>query len=303
MKTLRDLKGMPVLSLQEGERLGQVRDLIVDPVAGQVVALVLDQRTSEREHLVVATANIHSIGDAAITVEDRSRVVPLSRIPRFKELAQAGKPIRGKMALTESGSKLGHIGDLEIDPQTFRIVSFLLKGFLRRGQALSAERVRTVGTDVVVVRDEPAPGVVAVQPAPIPTVAAPPVEVPEEPREPEPDVGPEPVPSLEAEPEPVLESEWEALPPLDEEAPAPTEEGFTVEAEPAVPAVSVLPEVPPSPPAEPSPPATEAEPAPPWEEVAPPAGLVEPPTEGATEEPAENPWQRWVRRLRRREED
>ena len=91
-----------------------MRELVLDPVARQVVALILDRRVGGEDQ-IVATANIRSVGAAAITVEDRSSLIPLSRIPRFQELARLGKMIHGKVVISEAGERLGQVDDLEVD--------------------------------------------------------------------------------------------------------------------------------------------------------------------------------------------
>ena len=246
MKKTREFKGMPILTLQEGERLGQVRELILDPSARQVVALVLDRRVAKGEDQVIATANVRNVGTAAITVEDRSSMVPLSRIPRFQELARSQKPIQGKIVISETGVRLGQVDDLEIDVQTFRIVSLVLKGTFGRGRVLSAELVRTIGNDAIVVREEAAPA------------ATPPLAPATIDMTPRPTIEPAPPPPPSSSPEEVLSPFQPAVEPMPAE-PAP---------------------LPPSG-AEPSPPDPGASP----DEAAPP-------------EPAENSWQRWVRRLK-----
>lgn len=211
---LQQLKGMPVLSLQEGEILGRVREAIVDTTAGRVVALTLDRRTPGGELQVVATANIRSVGKEAITVEDRSSVVPISRIPRFKELAQKGKPLRGRAVMTEQGVRLGRVDDAAVDEASFRLTAFVLRAFWGRGRVIPMERVRTIGADAVVVWEVP-----EAPPMPIPSA---PEEVPPPPPE---AVFPPPPPAEEA-----------PLPSAPEEAARP--------AEPAIPLVST-PEIPP----------------------------------------------------------
>jgi len=257
MKKTRELKGMPVLTLQEGERLGQVRDLILDPAARQVVALILDRRVGGEDQ-VVATANVRNVGAAAITVEDRGSLVSLGRIPRFQELAQGRKPLQGKMVITEGGTRLGHVDDMEVDVQTFRLVSLVLKGFAGRGQSIAADRVRTIGADAIVVREEPA----AVEASAAPLEVVEPVSPPTPTFEPKPFTPPEPVPAP-----PVL----------------PAEVVPAIIAEPAPPSLSEDTLLQPLEPA-----GAEAEPAP----AAPPAPAPAPAGEG------ENAWQRWVRRLK-----
>lgn len=172
MKKMSELKGMPIVSLQEGEQLGQVEGLIVDPAALQVVALLLDKRTANKEEQVVATANVRSVGEAAITVEDRASLVPIARIAHIQELARVKKPVLGKTVMSERGTRLGEVADLEIDPQDFRITALVLRGALwRKGATIPAERVRSIGRDAVIVREAPAAAGEEVPPVPGPSEA------------------------------------------------------------------------------------------------------------------------------------
>lgn len=260
MKTLRELKGLSVLTLEEGERLGQVRDLILDPASAHVLALVLDRRAPGGEPQVVATANVRHVGSAAITVEDRSSLVPLSRIPRFQDLARARRPIEGRMVISEDGQRLGQVGDLQVDETNFRAVSLILRSTFKRGRIIPIEQVRTIGADAIVVRAA-APAMVPPGPAEEPpapagtgTPGAPPPE--EAPR------GPAAAPLPEVAPALGLAAEPGGEPPAPSE-PSPEGELF-------------------------------AAPLPTEEGSAPPAAESDQP-------PEENAWQRWVRRLARRE--
>jgi|YelNatPaOPRAMG01_1025707.scaffolds.fasta_scaffold122525_2 uncharacterized protein YrrD len=149
--TLRQLKGKPVLSLGEGETLGRVRGFLLDPAEARIVALVLDRRAPNKEPLIVATANLYQVGEAAITVEKRESVIPLSYIPRFQELARAQSPILGKMAITEDGTRLGRIRDLALEAPALRIDALLVGGFPGRLRRVPAGQVRTIGPDAVVI--------------------------------------------------------------------------------------------------------------------------------------------------------
>lgn len=303
MKRTRDLKGMPILTLQEGLELGKVREIVVEPSTARIVALLLDKRTPSGEAQVVATANIRNIGPAVVTVEDRSSMVPISRIPRFQELVRAKTPVLGKPVITESGTRLGRVGELLVDPESFRIAAVELKKTFGKGQSIPAEQIRIIGPDAVVIQEKP----------PLPMPARP---------------APRPAPSP---PAPMVEEAAESMvPPSPEDFPPVMGREDFEQAEPAVPPISTL-DIPPAPPPLEEPlPEEEAEELPfeaeEIEAVVPEESetAVLPPDEGVAAEaeqfavpegepeaseraPAEldsaTAWQRWVRRLRRREEE
>lgn len=174
MTRLRELQGKPVLALEEGEEIGRVRGFLLDPAEARVVALVLDRRGPNREPLIVATTNLYQVGEAAITVEKRESLMPLSRVPRFQELARSQRSILGKPAITEDGARLGRVRDLVLEVPALRVEALLVGGFPGKARRIPVGQVRTIGPDAVVVRlggvEQPPQPAVAAEPTMLPQV-------------------------------------------------------------------------------------------------------------------------------------
>lgn len=116
------LTGMPVISVAEGIKAGQVSDLRIMATSPQVQALMLK---TGREHTVLPFEAIRTIGSDAIMIDG------LDVVHADDELA-GGEVVRhftslvGRETAGDDGSYLGDIKDLEIDPSSGRIDAILL---------------------------------------------------------------------------------------------------------------------------------------------------------------------------------
>jgi sporulation protein YlmC with PRC-barrel domain len=106
-----------VVSLADGERIGEVDDLLIDPVTLRFAALVIKgdngQSLLPREHIKV-------VGEDAITIESVSATQSgpnsLPGLQSFSELS-------GNKVVDSQGTLIGHLHDFEIDSKTGDIAS------------------------------------------------------------------------------------------------------------------------------------------------------------------------------------
>jgi sporulation protein YlmC with PRC-barrel domain len=116
------LTGMPVISIADGIKAGQVADLRIAATSPQVQALMLK---TGREHTVVPFESIRTIGPDAIMIES------LDVLCADDELA-SGDVVRhftslvGRETAGDDGRYLGDVRDLEVDPSSGRIDAILL---------------------------------------------------------------------------------------------------------------------------------------------------------------------------------
>lgn len=156
----RRLLAMPVVSLADGQLLGRVRSLVVDPKALAVVALALDAGGLFKEQRVITFAAVKSIGEHAITVEDASAVARLSAVPDLVPLVRQPVALLGAKVMTEDGRFLGSAEEYFFTAQG-TIDHFVVSGgtwrtFLQGKALLPAPAVRTVGQGSIIVKAEAA---------------------------------------------------------------------------------------------------------------------------------------------------
>jgi sporulation protein YlmC with PRC-barrel domain len=117
-----NIVGMPIISVSEGVKAGQVADLAIMATEPQVTALVLK---TDRDQTILPFESIRKIGPDAITIDNLGLV-------RVEEPTDGGDATRrfalltGKETAGDDGTYLGDLKDLDIDPGTGHINSIIL---------------------------------------------------------------------------------------------------------------------------------------------------------------------------------
>lgn len=150
------LRGMPVVSMGDGLRVGEVADLAVEGRDLRVFALVLRGRDGPS---IVPFAAIQSVGPDAITLENTDAIgrpsgpPPGHSLPGLRDLV--GLPV-----VDAGGAFRGRLKELEIDRRDGRIVLVTVEsggilGLGGRTLTLPAERVRSLGPAIVTIEAPP----------------------------------------------------------------------------------------------------------------------------------------------------
>ena len=103
------LIGRPVLSVESANKLGQVHDLIVHPINGEMIGLSV--QISDQSHFLVDKGEIHSIGPDAVMVQTDQSLVPPDQSP-LKAFPLAKNGLVGVKVITEDGKLLGEIANV-----------------------------------------------------------------------------------------------------------------------------------------------------------------------------------------------
>ena len=154
---LSELKGRPVVSVEQAHKLGEVDNLVVDLATKSILGLIVRTGGFIGSRQAVLLREVKSIGQDAVTVQDASK---LNGQDKFSELK--GKPtadaLLGAKVMTESGTQVGSVTDLTLDITDAQITEYILGEGLfdrLRGQEhfIPASSVRSLGVHLVVVAD------------------------------------------------------------------------------------------------------------------------------------------------------
>ncbi len=159
MKLSNELRGLPIVSIAEGEEVGIVKDFIFDPTKNAVVGMVVEDRAWFKGAKTIRFERIHNIGDYAVTVENTNAVVSLETEEEFIGLLERAIGIIGSKVITKGGRMIGFIREFSIDPHTGQVTGFELAEDLQlkagsKKLIIPHDQVITVGRDVLVVTDD-----------------------------------------------------------------------------------------------------------------------------------------------------
>ncbi len=155
MRKSRQFVGMPVISLEEGQQIGTVNGLVVNPALKNVSALIIEQKGFFREQKYIPFSKVHSIGNDAVTVDRVNRAEKGTSLPEILKLIKERANIAGSRLMDENGAVLGVVDEYYVDLQTGDIVGLEFSGGtisnLFKGSAfMDINYVRTIGQSVII---------------------------------------------------------------------------------------------------------------------------------------------------------
>ncbi|MBM7866391.1 hypothetical protein GTO89_07200 [Heliobacterium gestii] len=159
MLASKSLLTRPIVSLDEGQKLGTVRGLVVDPEALEVVALQVDQKGLFREQKIIPYTKVHSIGDDAIVIDRSSQVQRATNLPHLFELIKSKTVIIGSKVLTTLGQKIGLVEEYYFDRRTGKLLTIEIRGHFGEGwfnnrALLPASAIRTISAVMVLIYED-----------------------------------------------------------------------------------------------------------------------------------------------------
>jgi len=155
LRKSKQFQGMNVVSLEEGQQIGAIRGLVINPALKNVAALIIEQKGWFRDQKFIPFSKVHSIGEDIITIDRINRAEKGTSLPEILKLFKDRVNVIGSRLVTENGTALGMVDEYYIDLQTGDIVGLEFSGGtminLFRGSAfLDINHVRTLGTRIII---------------------------------------------------------------------------------------------------------------------------------------------------------
>ena len=150
-RTGRELAGLAVITLNGGERLGRVEDVLFLPSSGQVAGLLVDRGGMFSRPKFLPAGQIQSVGADAVTVAGEEALAEAGPDPA----AVASKTLDGRPVLNQAGTVLGKVTDVIVDTDSLLITALvlstgLLDNALHGRPLLPLSLVQAIGADSVI---------------------------------------------------------------------------------------------------------------------------------------------------------
>jgi sporulation protein YlmC with PRC-barrel domain len=117
MPTVREHVNKPVITTTNGEKLGKIKDLYLDPKLTKVVAVYLGRKgVVKRKKLMIERDKVQTCGIDAWLVERGDVVVDSGHIVGSRDLVPA-RQLRGRQIVSEGGTEIATVDDVILDGQ------------------------------------------------------------------------------------------------------------------------------------------------------------------------------------------
>ena len=153
MRKGKSVVGKPILSLADGERVREVRDIILGTGNDTVIGLLADEGGFLASSLVVPYEEVISFGRDAVVIARRESVIAANEVPAIGAIVARDQSLLGTRVFTETGDDQGKINDVYFDDATGRILGLELSGGMFADAAqgtryVPIEELVRVGKDV-----------------------------------------------------------------------------------------------------------------------------------------------------------
>ena len=153
--TGQGLKGLAVVTLTGGEKLGRVDDVVFNPSTGRVTGFFVDRGGMFSKTKFLPAGDVRGLGDDAMTTDSEAALLDG---PSAMTGEIAAKTIENLPVLNPAGTVMGKVSDIAVDTQAltvpYLVLSTGLVGNVLHGKPhLPTSFIQTVGADSVIVSE------------------------------------------------------------------------------------------------------------------------------------------------------
>jgi uncharacterized protein YrrD len=154
------LIGLPVITVNDGQKVNTIKDVVYDGNTNQVTAFVVDEKGWFSVAKIILIQDIKSIGKDAILIQDETKIVTAdSQVDQSIALtANDDNFLDTNDVITQSGTKLGKVTDIYFNEATGKLEAIeVSEGFLKNAvsgsKKITIDDIITVGKENLIVED------------------------------------------------------------------------------------------------------------------------------------------------------
>lgn len=120
----REILSLPVVTSAEKKQIGEVKDLIYDPVKNELLGYLVEIGGWLRDSKGFLHSELERYDTDCLVVRDESVVRKVSAIPRLKEALDKKEDVRGLRVEYDDGRTIGVIQDLVLNWETAEVTGY-----------------------------------------------------------------------------------------------------------------------------------------------------------------------------------
>lgn len=155
MKSSQQILGLPVLSIEEGKQIGEVKHLVLNPKGGTVDFLLVENGAWYLGLKAMPFESVQGIGEFALTVNGRSSISAVTECAGAVDLLEKDLRLPGIKVLSKKGRLLGSVREYFINESTGEIIGCQLTatGAEQPAGIIPKNLIFTYGGDFLVVEE------------------------------------------------------------------------------------------------------------------------------------------------------
>lgn len=152
-----DCLGLDVITINEGQKLASVKDVIYDQGSQKILAFLLDEGGIFVDPHIILTSDVKKIGQDALMIETAEDVQSAANVDEtIRSIARDKIFLTKTKMVTTEGKSLGRVSDIYFDPLTGQVLEFELNQGIKN-LASNKKRVKvgdiiSIGQDATVVK-------------------------------------------------------------------------------------------------------------------------------------------------------
>ncbi|MDZ5470802.1 PRC-barrel domain-containing protein (plasmid) [Bacillus sp. 31A1R] len=153
MKKSTQINGLPIISIADGNQIGKVKSLVINPEKGTVDFLTIEHEDFQVSVKAIPFKKVVGIGEYAVTVDSENAVIDLNEIPIANQLVNKKIKIINTKVMTRKGELVGEVIEFFVDQDSGIILGMQLK-VTDKEVALASDSVVTFGKDIIIVKED-----------------------------------------------------------------------------------------------------------------------------------------------------
>lgn len=147
-----DIIGLPVISINEGQELGKVKDLLINPTGGSVAALIIDDGKWYFGAKLLPFSGVSGIGEYAVTIDSANLIINVNNAPDLEQFLIADIKVIGAKVLTKDGFIQGKVTEILIDAAGK--IACEVEDANGQISQINSDKIMTFGKNVIIVADK-----------------------------------------------------------------------------------------------------------------------------------------------------
>ncbi|OQY33211.1 MAG: hypothetical protein B6243_06725 [Anaerolineaceae bacterium 4572_5.2] len=153
--------GNAIISVSNGQIIAKVEDILIDPDALQVTALVTAKRGGgllQREHEVdlILGDKVQVWGQDAVLVTAPDVIVKESETPGSEKWLSVSEQLKGRDVISIDGRRIGQLNDVALDVKgalvEYDLGQVFIEGPIAQSKRIAVETTHALGQDVLIVK-------------------------------------------------------------------------------------------------------------------------------------------------------